>query len=78
MDFALRRVLIPLTKLERFEAAATILGGLDAIPRSTPITRAALGSGFGAAFRAGQGLSLIELVRFAVDEVQRTLQGATW
>jgi predicted ATPase/class 3 adenylate cyclase len=84
VDFAVRRLLIPLCKLERFETVATLLGGLSGIPQATPDTqgtlgraeelaRDALGASFDNARVRGQRMTTVELVRAALEEVEPLL-----
>jgi hypothetical protein len=85
IDFAVRRLLIPLCALHRFDAVATLLGGLSAIPQATPDTqdtraraeafaRDSIGDRFDECFERGRLMTADEIIRAALDEIEPLVQ----
>ena len=80
LDFALRRIVLPLVRLDRARPAAVVLGGLtglddvtpdtqNVIPRATAVLTESLGDEFPPLFDQGRSYSKHDLVRFALDEI---------
>jgi hypothetical protein len=80
LDFALRRIILPLVRLGRHRSAALLLGGLTGLTTATPDTqhvvpraKTALTNTLGAELdpllHDGQALARHELVRLALDEI---------
>jgi hypothetical protein len=87
VDFALRRIILPLVRLDRARAAAVVLGGLagldsltpdtqNVIPRATASLTESLGDEFAPLFDQGRSYSKHDLVRFALDEIEAAIASA--
>jgi len=84
LDFALRRIILPLVRLDRARPAAVVLGGLtglddvtpdtqNVIPRATALLTESLGDEFAPLFDQGRSYSKHDLVRFALDEIDAAI-----
>jgi predicted ATPase len=84
LDFPLRRVVMPLTRLGHDRAAALLLGGMSGLASSTPDTQQVvpramaaleqtLGDDLTQILDEGRGLTRQELVRLALDEIDTCL-----
>jgi hypothetical protein len=87
LDFALRRIVLPLLRLDRARPAAVVLGGLtglddatpdtqNVIPRATAVLTESLGDEFTPLFDQGRSYSKHDLVRFALDEIDAAIATA--
>src|SRR3954454_20662243 len=87
LDFALRRIVLPLLCLDRARPAAVVLGGLtglddatpdtqNVIPRATALLTDSLGDEYAPLFDQGRSYSKHDLVRFALDEIDAAIASA--
>jgi hypothetical protein len=87
LDFALRRIVLPLLRLDRARPAAVVLGGLtgldsvtpdtqNVIPRATALVTDSLGDEFAPLFDQGRSYTNHDLVRFALDEIDAAIASA--
>jgi hypothetical protein len=84
LDFALRRIILPLVRLGRNRSAALLLGGLTGLTTATPdsqqvVPRAkaalsdTLGDELDPLLGQGQSFTRNELVRLALEEIDLSL-----